>query len=73
MPEWEKYCIYEDIITYVIGFHGYDKSVVEKLLKSNTPAFELSKNAYEWLCWHRWLKRQNFDPSRHHSRYHRRN
>ncbi len=50
MSESEKYRIYEDITSsYVIGFHGCNKSVAEKLLKSNTPAFEPSKNAYDWL------------------------
>ena len=49
MPEREKYRIYEDITSYVIGFHGCDKSAAEKLLKNNTPSFEPSNNAYDWL------------------------
>ncbi len=32
----------------VLGFHGCDESVAQKLL-SATPTFKLSKNYYDWL------------------------
>ena len=54
--------IYQRSPQVVLGFHGCDKSVAEKVLYSQREHLTLSRNKYDWLGWgtYFWLN----DPSR---------
>jgi len=44
-----NFSLYEKTTPYIIGFHGCDQAVAEKLLDSNQPTFKRSTNDYDWL------------------------
>ncbi len=45
----DKFSLYEKYAPYILGFHGCDQSVAEKLLATSTPSFKQSTNDYDWL------------------------
>ena len=44
-----NYSIYQKHSNYILGFHGCDKSVADKLLSTDYPDFKMSVNDYDWL------------------------
>lgn len=51
MKEQDQYELYNESKSsnFVLGFHGCDESVAEKLLCTNYPDFKPSENDYDWL------------------------
>ena len=43
---WERYEVYS---SFVLGFHGCDRSVGEAVLNGEIPHLEFSRNDYDWL------------------------
>ena len=41
--------IYTDRAAYVLGFHGCDQSVADKVLNSHSEHLKPSENDYDWL------------------------
>lgn len=41
--------IYTNHANYILGFHGCDKEIVDKILNSTTKHLEASRNDYDWL------------------------
>lgn len=44
-----RWQLYESQASFIIGFHGCDKSVGEAILRGETSHLEPSKNDYDWL------------------------
>ncbi|MBY0580028.1 MAG: hypothetical protein K2P57_13420 [Burkholderiales bacterium] len=44
-----RWSLYEAQPSFVLGFHGCDKSVAEKILSGETRHLTASKNDYDWL------------------------
>lgn len=43
------YSLYDTHSNYIIGFHGCDQSVADKLIGNSNPSFLPSNNEYDWL------------------------
>ena len=41
--------MYKSLPYFVLGFHGCDRDVAEKILSSSSEHLKLSKNDYDWL------------------------
>lgn len=49
MADYSRWQLYESQASFIIGFHGCDKSVGEALLRGKTPHLKPSTNDYDWL------------------------
>lgn len=45
----DNFSLCEKFTPYILGFHGCDQSVADRLLSTNQPTFKKSTNDYDWL------------------------